>query len=105
MLPSTHSPQRPPHNNCAYRVQGLYLVTSRELKRLDALAFSPIFQHYAESLTGLHTIRAFQRQDLFQDINRVRLDNGFALTRLPPGASLWGCTPYVPSSARTSFTT
>lgn len=53
------------------RFQGLYLNTSRELKRLDALAFSPIFQHYAESLNGLPTIRAFQRQQLFEDINRV----------------------------------
>lgn len=58
----------PPQN----RVQGLYLNTSRELKRLDALAFSPIFQHYGESLAGLPTIRAFQRQQLFEDINRVR---------------------------------
>lgn len=54
------------------RVQGLYLSTSRELKRLDALAFSPIFQHYAESLNGLPTIRAFQRQHLFEELNRVR---------------------------------
>lgn len=49
----------------------MYLNTSRELKRLDALAFSPIFQHYGESLAGLPTIRAFQRQQLFEDINRV----------------------------------
>lgn len=58
------------------RVQGLYLVTSRELKRLDALAFSPIFQHYAESLNGLPTIRAFQRQQLFEAMNRVRGGRG-----------------------------
>jgi hypothetical protein len=34
-------------------------------------AFSPIFQHYGESLAGLTTIRAFGRQDLFADVNRV----------------------------------
>ncbi|KAI8472504.1 MAG: P-loop containing nucleoside triphosphate hydrolase protein [Monoraphidium minutum] len=56
-----------------YRVQRLYLATSRELKRLDALAFSPIFQHYSESLTGLATIRAFGRQDLFADVNRTHI--------------------------------
>jgi hypothetical protein len=61
---------------CSCRFQGLYLNTSRELKRLDALAFSPIFQHYAESLNGLPTIRAFQRQQLFEDINRVRVSLG-----------------------------
>jgi hypothetical protein len=52
-------------------VQALYIATSRELKRLDALAFSPIFQHYGESLSGLATIRAFGRQQLFADKNRV----------------------------------
>lgn len=70
LIPHTlHLPLPPPPFP---RVQGLYLNTSRELKRLDALAFSPIFQHYAESLNGLPTIRAFQRQQLFEDINRVR---------------------------------
>eukprot|EP00775_Hariotina_reticulata_P001784 gene1784-2118_t len=57
-----------------YRVQALYIATSRELKRLDALAFSPIFQHYGESLAGLATIRAFDRQQLFADTNRAHIE-------------------------------
>jgi hypothetical protein len=45
MAPSTLIPQHPPTTiKHHHRVQGLYLNTSRELKRLDALAFSPIFQ-------------------------------------------------------------
>ena len=61
--PPTHSP--------VCRVQAAYINASRELKRLDALAFSPIFQHYQESLAGLATLRAFGRAPLFADINRV----------------------------------
>ncbi|WIA42403.1 hypothetical protein OEZ86_008404 [Tetradesmus obliquus] len=57
-----------------YRVQRLYIATSRELKRLDALAFSPIFQHYGESLAGLATIRAFDRQQLFIETNRGHIE-------------------------------
>jgi hypothetical protein len=78
---NTHTPPPPPT-----RVQGLYLNTSRELKRLDALAFSPIFQHYAESLAGLPTIRAFQRQALFEDINRVRRHGSWSVQ----GVEYWG---------------
>ncbi|KAF8057290.1 Abcc2 [Scenedesmus sp. PABB004] len=57
-----------------YRVQRLYIATSRELKRLDALAFSPIFQHYGETLSGLATIRAFGRQALFAATNRAHIE-------------------------------
>ena len=46
-------------------VQNRFLATSRELKRLDSLALSPIFSHFAETLAGLTTLRAFRAQDRF----------------------------------------
>ncbi|GFR41153.1 hypothetical protein Agub_g1817 [Astrephomene gubernaculifera] len=58
-----------------YRVQQLYVASSRELKRLDSLAFSPIFQHFGESLAGLTTIRAFRKMDQFMDKNRANLNH------------------------------
>ncbi|KAF5828550.1 P-loop containing nucleoside triphosphate hydrolase protein [Dunaliella salina] len=58
-----------------WRVQAVYIASSRELKRLDSLAFSPIFQHYSESLQGLITIRAFKKQPMFLQKNRANLDH------------------------------
>jgi uncharacterized membrane protein len=52
-------------------VQVAYISTNRELKRLDALSFSPIFHHYSESLAGLTTLRAFRQQAAFEARNQV----------------------------------
>ncbi|KAL6750031.1 P-loop containing nucleoside triphosphate hydrolase protein [Haematococcus lacustris] len=57
-----------------YRIQAVYIATSRELKRLDSLAFSPIFQHFSESLQGLMSIRAFDKQALFIGQNKHNLN-------------------------------
>jgi len=46
-------------------VQKRYIATSRELKRLDSLALSPIFSHFGETLSGLTTLRAFRAQQRF----------------------------------------
>ena len=55
-------------------VQQYYLATSRELKRLDSLAMSPIFSSFTETLNGLITVRAFRRQALFSEKNEVLMD-------------------------------
>ena len=46
-------------------IQKRYIATSRELKRLDSLALSPIFSHFTETLAGLMTVRAFRAQRRF----------------------------------------
>ncbi|CAG9464562.1 unnamed protein product [Pedinophyceae sp. YPF-701] len=50
-------------------IQKIYLRTSREVKRLDSIATSPIFGHFKETLEGITTIRAFFRQPAFLDTN------------------------------------
>jgi ATP-binding cassette subfamily C (CFTR/MRP) protein 1 len=51
-----------------------YLATSRELQRLNAVSRSPIISWFSESLNGLSTIRAFNHQAIFTEINERRVD-------------------------------
>ena len=48
------------------KIQNMYVSTSRELKRLDSLAMSPIFSIFSETLLGLTTVRAFRVEDSFR---------------------------------------
>ena len=57
---------------CACQI--MYIATSRELKRLDSLAMSPIFGHFSESLSGLLSLRAFRQQAFFAQGNRDKLN-------------------------------
>lgn len=41
-------------------LQGLYRLTSRELKRLSSVTLSPVYSHFNETLLGLPTIRSFR---------------------------------------------
>ena len=41
-------------------IQNVYRNTARELKRFDSTTQSPVFNHFAETLAGLSTIRAFR---------------------------------------------
>ena len=55
-------------------IQKRYIATSRELKRLDSVALSPIFSHFSETLQGLATLRAFRAQARFEARNAELLN-------------------------------
>uniref|UniRef100_S4RPA9 Uncharacterized protein n=1 Tax=Petromyzon marinus TaxID=7757 RepID=S4RPA9_PETMA len=57
-----------------YCVQKYYRFTSRELKRLGSVTLSPIYSHFAESLSGLAIIKAFRATDRFTRENEARLE-------------------------------
>ncbi|PRW33949.1 ABC transporter isoform A [Chlorella sorokiniana] len=58
-----------------YYIQTRYIRSSREIKRLDSLALSPIFGHFGETLAGLMTVRAFRQQGSFEARNQSLLDH------------------------------
>lgn len=52
----------------------LYLMTSRELKRMEATSRSPIFQNFGETLAGAVCIRAYGDTRRFQSVNMNAID-------------------------------
>jgi ABC-type multidrug transport system fused ATPase/permease subunit len=47
------------------KLQFYYRSTSREVRRLDSVARSPIYSSFTETLDGSSTIRAFQKEVCF----------------------------------------
>ncbi|PVV02380.1 hypothetical protein BB560_003167, partial [Smittium megazygosporum] len=56
-------------------VQEYILNTSRQLKRLGSILLSPIYSLFAESLVGATTIRAYGKQEYFEELNSSKLDD------------------------------
>lgn len=52
----------------------LYNACTRELKRIDSISKSPIFQHFGETLSGVTTIRAYGVGDRFLQDNLTKID-------------------------------
>ncbi|OMJ08510.1 Metal resistance protein YCF1 [Smittium culicis] len=56
------------------KLQSIYLEVSRELKRLDSVSKSPIYQNFQETLDGISTIRSYSQTERFEEIGRNRLN-------------------------------
>lgn len=52
----------------------LYRSSTRDMKRLESVARSPLYSHTGESLTGISTIRAYNRSDDFLHHNKTLCD-------------------------------
>lgn len=53
----------------------LYLSASREIKRIDSISKSPIYQHFGETLSGVSTIRAYGVGNRFISDSFSKVDN------------------------------
>lgn len=52
-----------------------YLSAAREMKRLESVVRSPIYEQMSSSLSGLWTIRAFGKTEISIDQMQTRIDN------------------------------
>ncbi|KAG8247923.1 Canalicular multispecific organic anion transporter 1 [Homalodisca vitripennis] len=57
-----------------YFVQSLYLTTSRQLKRVEAVSRSPIYSHFSETVSGASSIRAYGVENRFMQTLEERVD-------------------------------
>ena len=72
-----------------FAIQKMYLPTSRQLRRIESTTRSPIYSHFAESLAGSATIRAFGKQSQFiMDSNR-RIDQNHVVSYATIGCTQW----------------
>ncbi|KAF4589649.1 ATP-dependent bile acid permease [Ophiocordyceps camponoti-floridani] len=73
-----------------YLVATLYLGASRDLKRLESVQRSPLFQQFGETLSGVTTIRAYGDQRRFIRDNLAKVN-----TQSRPFIYLWACNRWL----------
>ena len=67
-----------------------YLRSSRDLKRLESVQRSPLFQQFGETLTGITTIRAYGDEKRFIRDNMLRIN-----THSRPFIYLWAANRWL----------
>ncbi|CAM0145157.1 unnamed protein product [Urochloa decumbens] len=77
------------HYTCL--LQRYYIDTARELQRLTGVCKAPILQHFAESITGLNTIRSFGKENQFVATNSHLMDTYSKPRFYNMGARGWLC--------------
>ena len=62
-----------------YRCRKFYSKTSREVKRLESIARSPVYSHFQETLSGLVHIRAYGLLDRMMERFEEKVDDNMKL--------------------------
>ena len=71
-------------------IGSFYLRASRDLKRLESIQRSPLYQHFGETLSGISTIRAYGDERRFVRDNLSKIDNHHR-----PFFYLWACNRWL----------
>ena len=80
-----------------FAIGSFYLRSSRDLKRLESVQRSPLYQQFGETLSGIVTIRAYGDERRFVRDNQNRLD-----THHRPFIYLWAANRWL--ALRVDFT-
>ncbi|KAL9964380.1 hypothetical protein ACROYT_G028012 [Oculina patagonica] len=55
-------------------IQRVYAATTRQLRRIESISRSPIYNHFFETMNGVSTIRAYSQQQRFIQENFSKVD-------------------------------
>ncbi|GJY23507.1 multidrug resistance-associated protein 3 [Tanacetum coccineum] len=68
-------------------LQQYYLPSAREMARLGGVCKGPVIQNFSETISGSTTIRSFDQQSRFQDMN-LKLNDDFARPKFHAAAAM-----------------
>ncbi|RKO87325.1 ABC transporter type 1, transmembrane domain-containing protein [Blyttiomyces helicus] len=74
-----------------YLIAKDYLLTSRDLKRLESVSRSPLFSQFSETLAGVETVRAFGAQGRLVSGIHDKIDLNHRAYFLMWSANRWLC--------------
>ncbi|XP_045182658.2 multidrug resistance-associated protein 1-like [Mercenaria mercenaria] len=66
-----------------------FLPTARQVKRLESVLRSPIYNHFSETITGVSVIRAYKCMDRFIEESEKRIDTNIKFFFAALSASRW----------------
>lgn len=70
-------------------MQAYFILTSRELTRLDAVTKAPVIHHFAETIAGFLTIRCFGHKVRFTENNIEKVDSNLRMDFHNNAANEW----------------
>lgn len=72
-----------------YFIQVFFVATSRQLKRVESITLSPIYNHFSETITGQSLIRAYGEVNRFIKESESRVDHNQTTTYPSIIAARW----------------